>query len=194
MIFSPHLLPAPLDLARFFGRTAPVEVDLGCGKGRFLLARAVRHPERNWIGTDIQYGRLVKIRSRAEQANLSNLRLLHTETAYALEYLLPPGSVRTFFLFFPDPWPKRKHHRRRLVQAEFFTLIHRALEPGGTLHVATDHAAYFNQIQQAAQADPRFLRASPFVPEATEKTEFETLFSAQGLPIHRYSCQKQSPS
>ena len=190
MIFSPNTLPAPVNLTALFGRAAPVEVDLGCGKGRFLIAHAAAQPDLNMLGTDIQCGRLQKIRARAERSGLDQLRLLHTDTDYALEYLLPRESVRTFYLFFPDPWPKRKHHRRRLVQPGFMTLIHRTLEPGGVIHIATDHADYFQHIQRVVLADSRFSSVSPFEPPESEKTDFERLFTAKGAPVFRYSCRK----
>ncbi len=192
MIFSPNSLTAPVALDAFFERAAPVEVDLGCGKGRFLLAHASAHPELNMLGTDIQCGRLQKIRSRAERAALTHIRLLHTDTDYALEYLLPRDSVRTFYLFFPDPWPKRKHHRRRLVQPDFLTRVHRALKPGGDIHIATDHADYFQHIRQVVLADSRFASVAPFEPPEAEKTDFERIFTAKGLPVFRYSCRKRA--
>lgn len=191
MIFTPDSLPSPLTLEALFGRPAPVEMDLGCGKGRFLLAHAAAHPDLNLLGTDIQVGRLQKVRTRAERAGLANIRLLHTDTAYALEYLLPRDSIRTFFLFFPDPWPKRKHHRRRIVQPEFLTLIHRTLERGGILHIATDHESYFEHIHRIVHDDPRFTRADPFEPPADEKTDFEVLFTAKGMKVYRYSLMKK---
>ncbi len=191
MIFTPDNLPSPLSLESLFGRHAPVEVDLGCGKGRFLLAHAAAHPDINLLGSDIQVGRLQKVRTRAERAGLTHIRLLHTDTNYALEYLLPRNSVRAFYLFFPDPWPKRKHHRRRIVQPEFLTLIHRALQPGGAIHIATDHESYFTHIHSVVHDDPRFTRVDPFEPPAEEKTDFEVLFTAKGFRVYRYSCAKK---
>jgi tRNA (guanine-N7-)-methyltransferase len=190
MIYSPNNLPSPIALESLFGRVAPLEVDLGCGKGRFLLAHAAAHPDINFLGTDLQVGRLQKIRTRAETAGLTNIRLLHTDTAYTLEYLLPRLSVRTFYLYFPDPWPKRKHHRRRIVQPDLMELIHRALQPHGEFHIATDHEDYFRHIDAIVRIDPRFERIVPFEPPAQEKTDFEVLFTGKGLKVHRYSMRK----
>lgn len=190
MIFTPTSLPAPLSLDLLFGRSAPVEVDLGCGKGRFLLAHAAAHPDINFMGTDIQVGRLQKIRKRAESAGRANIRLLHADTAYTLEYLLPRESVSRFYLYFPDPWPKRKHHRRRIVQPAFLTLVHRTLQRHGEFHIATDHEDYFQHIHKLVSVDPRFTRIEPFEPPAGEKTDFEVLFTAKGMKTYRYSCRR----
>jgi tRNA (guanine-N7-)-methyltransferase len=191
VIFTPDNLPSPPTLDSLFGRSAPVEVDLGCGKGRFLLTHAAAHPDINMLGTDIQVGRLQKVRTRAERAGLTNIRLLHTNTDYALEYLIPRDSIRAFYLFFPDPWPKRKHHHHRLVQPDFLTLIHRTLQRGGALHIATDHESYFTHIQSVVQADARFVRIEPFVPPAEEKTDFEVLFTGKGMLVYRCSCMRK---
>ncbi len=191
MIFTPTSLPAPLSLDLLFGRAAPVEVDLGCGKGRFLLAHAAAHPDINFMGTDIQVGRLQKIRKRAESASRTNIRLLHADTAYTLEYLLPRESVSRFYLYFPDPWPKRKHHRRRIVQPAFLNLVHRTLQRHGAFHIATDHEDYFQHIHKLVSVDARFTRIEPFEPPAGEKTDFEVLFTAKGMKTYRYSCRKQ---
>jgi tRNA (guanine-N7-)-methyltransferase len=165
-------------------------MDLGCGKGRFLLAHAGAHPDINFIGTDIQVGRLQKIRKRAEAAGRTNIRLLHSDTAYTLEYLLPRESVNRFYLFFPDPWPKRKHHRRRIVQPDFMTLICRTLERHGEFHLATDHEDYFQHIRKIVHGDPRFERIDPFTPPEAEKTDFEVLFTGKGMSTYRYSCRR----
>ncbi len=191
MIFTPASLPSPLSLDALFDRSAPVEVDLGCGKGRFLLAHAAAHPDINFMGTDIQVGRLQKIRRRAEAAARPNIRLLHADTAYTLEYLLPRESVRRFYLYFPDPWPKRKHHRRRIVQPSFMALVHRTLEDRGEFHIATDHEDYFRHIHAVVQPDSRFERIDPFEPAEQEKTDFEILFTGKGLKVYRYSCRKK---
>jgi len=191
VIFSPAQLPAPLDVQALFGHPVPrVEADLGCGKGRFLLARAQAFPDTAFVGTDLQYGRLVRIREQARQRGLANIRLLHAESRYVLEYLFPPASLDVLYLFFPDPWPKRRHHRRRLVQASLLPLIYRVLKPSGLWHIATDHADYFTHIRRLLDADPRFLTVPPFVPSEAEKTDFERIFEARGLPIYRCSVQR----
>lgn len=193
MIFTADKWTGRICLQDLFGRTAPLEVDLGCGKGRFLTSRARAHPEHDFIGTDRQFGRLLKIRNKAGREGFTNARLLHAETAYALEYLLPPASVSACYLFFPDPWPKRRHHRRRLVNARFAGLLAAVLCPGGEFHAATDHRDYFEHIVRVLGADPRFEPAPPYVPTPEERTDFELHFVRLGLPVHRASFRLRPP-
>jgi len=187
MIFTPEQWQAALPVDRVFGRQAPLELDLGCGKGRFLRARATAHPTHDFIGTDVQFGRLAKVRRQAERLHLPNIRLLHAETAYTLQYLIPPASVSAAYLFFPDPWPKRKHHRRRLVSASFLDLLARILRPEAPFHVATDHEDYAAWIRAAFTADSRFAPVAPYIPDEAEQTDFERLFLGHLKPIHRLS-------
>jgi tRNA (guanine-N7-)-methyltransferase len=110
-----------LDLEKLFGRNAPLHVDLGCGEGSFLCALAQRMPKKNFLGTERLLGR---IRAAACKATtITNVRLLRMEISYAVRYLLPPGSVEAFYLLFPDPWPKRRHWRRRIVNENFWVRL-----------------------------------------------------------------------
>ena len=124
-------LTQQLDLEKIFGRKAPLHVDLGCGEGSFLCALAQRLPDKNFLGIERLLGR---IRGSARKAaSLGNVRLLQMESSYAVHYLLPARSVETFYLLFPDPWPKRRHHRRRIVTQDFLNCVHTALEENGVL-------------------------------------------------------------
>src|SRR6478752_7824401 len=135
-----------LDLERIFGRKAPLHVDLGCGDASFLCALAQRLPDNNFLGIERLTGR---IRSSARKvASLDNVRLLQIESSYAVRYLLPAGSVETFYLLFPDPWPKRRHHRRRIVTPDFLSSIHAALQKDGSIYIATDDVDYFREIKE----------------------------------------------
>jgi tRNA (guanine-N7-)-methyltransferase len=120
-------------------------MDLGCGDGSFLVALAKRHPEMNFLGIERMAGRVAKACRKA--ARIDNVRVLHLESSYAVGYLLPENSVDVFYLLFPDPWPKRRHQRRRVMTLEFLQSIHRALVSGGMLRLATDQADYFKQMQ-----------------------------------------------
>jgi tRNA (guanine-N7-)-methyltransferase len=197
---------APLDLLAIFGRPAPLHVDLGCGDGSFLCELAGRFPSKNFLGIERLAGRVAKTAGKA--ANVDNVRVLHAETAYAVRYLLPGESVETFYLFFPDPWPKRRHHRRRIFTKDFLNSILRALEPNGLLRVATDHLDYFRQIERCA-ADPLKESSSKFdcLNQSSSpwfemdnrddaqlpSTKFEKKFCAQGAPIYRLTLRKVSP-
>jgi tRNA (guanine-N7-)-methyltransferase len=181
----------PLDLASGFDRQpAVLEVDLGFGKGRFLLAHAARHPEISFLGIDGLLLRLLRVEREARQRQLANIRLIYGEAGYAVRYLLPPGSVTTYYIFFPDPWPKRRHHRRRLLDPGFLDALAKTLVPGGAVHLATDHRDYFEGIRKIFGGDARFASRPPFEPPAEERTDFELQFMAQRLPIHRASFSK----
>jgi tRNA (guanine-N7-)-methyltransferase len=184
----PETYLAPLDLFAIFGRAAPLHVDLGCGDGSFLRELAQTLPERNFLGIDKMAGRVEKTSRKI--AALENVRVLNVEISYAVRFLLPPESVETFYLFFPDPWPKRRHHRRRLVTTEFLDSIRRALGEDGLLRIATDQADYFNQIQQVARNQSGFVIAENV---DLPSTKFERRFREAGLPIYRLSLRKVSP-
>ncbi len=180
----------PLPVARWFSRPElPLHVDVGCGKGRFLLARAARYPAVNFLGIDRMLRRIRKVENRARRLDLANIRLLRVEAYYAVAYLLPPAAVSTFYIFFPDPWPKARHEAHRLFNPQFLTALHRSLQPGGMVHVATDHWPYFEQLQGVFAADLRFAPTAPFVPEADEQTDFECYYR-ETKPIGRLSVQK----
>lgn len=186
----PESYIAPLDLVAIFGRAAPLDVDLGCGDGSFLSQLAQRYPKKNFLGVDKLAGRVAKTCRKA--ASLENVRVLNVEISYAIRYLLPPESVETFYLSFPDPWPKRRHHRRRLVTTDFLDSIARALVSGGVLRVATDQRDYFEQIERTARNHSGFTILD-LDDVDLPTTKFENRFRQRGAPIYRFSLQKVSP-
>jgi tRNA (guanine-N7-)-methyltransferase len=179
-----------LDLDKIFGRNVPLQVDLGCGDGLFICALAERMPERNFLGIERLLGR---IRSAARKAaTVGNVRLLRIESSYAVRYLLPAGSVETFYLLFPDPWPKRRHWQRRIVTGEFLRAISQTLAKNGRFLVATDHLNYFEKIEEIGRANPDFMVA-PLGAADLPLTKFEQQFRAQGAAIHWLELRKVSP-
>jgi tRNA (guanine-N7-)-methyltransferase len=186
----PETLFAPLDLLATFGRAAPLQVDLGCGDGSFLCELASQNPDRNFLGVERLVGRVAK--ACCKSARLTNVRVLNVESAYAVRYLLPEASAETFYLFFPDPWPKRRHRRRRIVTTPFLDSIHRALTADGVLRIATDESDYFNEIQRLVREHSGFT-----IVDAEEialpMTKFERRFVGAGAPIHRLALRKVSP-
>lgn len=176
-----------LPLTEIFGEGRPVEVDVGCGTGRFLLARCQAHPGTAFLGVDRLKRRLRKIDRRLTTNGVTNTRLLHVEASYAVRYLLPHHAITTYYVFFPDPWPKRRHHRRRLLSPDFLDSVHRTLVPGGALHIATDHQDYFEWIEKLLGADERFGEIPTFQPREEERTGFELLFLEQQASIGRCS-------
>lgn len=196
-----------LDLEIIFGRTAPLHVDLGCGDGTLLVALAQRHPDKNFLGIERLLGRVNSTAHKIDKCKIDNARVLRMETSYAVRYLFAPESVETFYLLFPDPWPKRRHQRRRVVTEKFFEAIHAALILGGTFHLATDQLDYFEQtLRMADLSDANFRkldrlnRSSSQARENVDAedvdlpvTKFEKRFRAQGAPIYRLLLRKVSP-
>jgi tRNA (guanine-N7-)-methyltransferase len=182
----------PLPLHDLFANDAPIEIDLGCGKGRFLLARAKDHPEVNYLGIDRMLRRIRKIDRKAIRAGLHNIRLFRMEAYYAVSYLIPPQSISAYYVLFPDPWPKKKHHDHRLFNPLFIEALIRTLKPGAPLHVATDHLPYFDEIYRVIKARPdAFEEIAAWEPQEHEQTDFELLFRAH-KPIGRASFRRLS--
>lgn len=181
-----------LDLAALYPRSQPVEVELGSGDGSFLLALARREPAHNFLGIERLLGRLRKLDRKGRRAGLENLRGLRIEAAYALEYLVPPGSVHALHVYFPDPWPKRRHQRRRLVNDRFPTLAAFALIPGGQVHLRTDDAGYFAQMQAVFAAAPVFEAVETPADLVQMTTDFERDFQSRGIATCRASYRKRA--
>ena len=172
-----------LSLSELFSTPRPLEVELGSGDGGFLAQYAAAHPETNFIGVERLLGRLRKIDKKGLRAGLTNLRLIRVEAGYLVEYLLPPGSVRALHIYFPDPWPKRRHHRRRLINPRFAEAARTALEPGGRIYFRTDHEDYFAQMLEVFGAIPEF-HAVPIPPDLRQiQTDFERDFVARGIQL-----------
>lgn len=182
-------LTAPLPLDTLFDPRRPLEIEIGCGKGRFLAARASRHPETQYLGIERMLSRVRKLDKKATRHGLDNLRVLRLEAFYTFYYLLPRHRVRTVYVFFPDPWPKRHHHNRRLFSPLFLDALWARLEIGGAIEVATDHPGYFEEIRKCLSADSRFKERPPMERDEDEQTDFERLFRNQGLPIGQCAFQ-----
>ncbi|HTA95167.1 MAG TPA: hypothetical protein VK769_03505, partial [Verrucomicrobiae bacterium] len=117
----------PLDLAELFQKSQPLEVELGCGDASFLVEYARRNPERNFIGVERLLGRISKLDRKGRRNELANLRGVRIESSYFLQFLLPPHSAAALHVYFPDPWPKKRHHKNRLINENFPALAHAAL-------------------------------------------------------------------
>ncbi|HBJ84821.1 MAG TPA: tRNA (guanosine(46)-N7)-methyltransferase TrmB [Verrucomicrobiales bacterium] len=128
----------------FPNHSRPLEIDLGCGDGTFITGMAARHPERDYLGVERMLGRVDKTARKIERMQLPNARIMRLESAYTVAWLLPKASVSRLHLLCPDPWPKKKHTARRLVnQAEFLDGLTRILVPGGEFLLKTDDQPYF---------------------------------------------------
>ena len=171
----------PIDLAALFPKTQPLEVELGCGDASFLLDYARQHPERNFIGVERLLGRLRKLDRRGRRAGLANLRGVRIESSYFLEYLLPPHSASALHVYFPDPWPKKRHHKHRLVNERFPKIASAALAPKGAVYLRTDDADYFQQMNEVFHTSGEFHPIETPPELAALLTDFEVEFLARGI-------------
>jgi len=183
-----HRLPSILDRidpVQLFQAPRPLEIELGSGDGSFLVEYAHSHHERNFIGVERLLGRIRKMARKGQRAGLTNLRGIRIESSYFLEYLLPAHSATALHIYFPDPWPKRKHWRHRLINERFRALAHRALAAGGRVYLRTDDREYFERMEAV------FNRCVSFHPVATPDelarlpTDFERDFAARGAQTLR---------
>ncbi len=175
--------PLEFDLSR------PLEVEVGCGKGKFLTARAKAHPECDFLGIERMLDRVRAFERKCVRDGLGNAQVLRLEALYTFHYLLPAHHARTVYVFFPDPWPKKKHHSHRLFGPLFRTALWKRLELGGKLEFATDHREYFEEVCAGFAGDARFRRVEPMSRPPEVWTEFETKFRQEGLPIHAAAWQ-----
>ncbi len=187
---TPHLVELDDICRRFswpelFDNHHPVELDLGAGDGGFAIAYAQQHPEINLLAVERLLGRVRKIEKRARRGGLANLRVLRLEFGYTVRYLLPPASVSIAHILFPDPWPKRRHWSRRLMQPEFVRDVAAALTPRGELRFTTDHEDYYESAKLAV-AEANVLTPAPVWDWAADpKTDFQRTFEAEGRTTHR---------
>ena len=179
-----------LDLAAMFPRAQPLEVELGSGDGSFLVNYAKLHPERNFIGVERLLGRLRKLDRKGGRAGLTNLRGLRIESTYFLEYLLPRESVSALHIYFPDPWPKRKHRKNRMIAGRFTEIAYRALAKNGVVFLRTDDRDYYEQMLAVFAADTRLKPVETPDELSATVTDFERNFHLRGVPTLRAAYRK----
>ena len=182
----------PLDVAGLFPKAQPLEVELGCGDASFLVEYARRSPARNFIGVERLLGRLQKLDRKGRRDGRLNLRGVRIESAYFLQYLLPAHAAAALHIYFPDPWPKKKHRRHRLINEAFPALARTALAPGGTVFLRTDDADYFSQMNEVFAAAKEFEKTGTPSELAEITTDFERDFNAQGIPTLRAAYRLRS--
>jgi tRNA (guanine-N7-)-methyltransferase len=182
-IYKPTNWLDPLDWRQVFACERPVEIDLGCGRGGFLVWAAQARPQRNFLGVERQLARLRKVDKKLQRAGLTNARLLRVEAGYFIGKLVPDHSVTAYHILFPDPWPKRRHHPRRLFQPAFVAELCRTLRKGGVVNVATDDEDYFAHIRNVMSK--QFRESEPEQLPGEAMSEFEKLFVTAGKRINR---------
>ncbi len=163
-----------------------MELEIGTGRARFLLAEAARQPGRNFLGAEVErdYARIAQ--ARADALGLANLRVAWLDGKTFVLLRLTPASLDAIHVYFPDPWPKKRHRKRRVLDEEFAASAARALRPGARLKIASDHADYFSAAVEILSAEP-LLRTLPADEQGewTTGTSYEVKFLAQGRPIHK---------
>jgi tRNA (guanine-N7-)-methyltransferase len=168
----------PLDLAAIFGRDAPRTLEIGFGNGESLVALASAGPERDFVGIEVHRPGVGHLMLRAHERGLANLRVICRDAVEVLEHCIPAASLDEVLLYFPDPWPKKRHHKRRIVQPEFVALVASRLRPAGVFRMATDWQSYAEQMLEVGTACPALRNESAdggFVPrpESRPVTRFE---------------------
>jgi tRNA (guanine-N7-)-methyltransferase len=181
----------PLHWPELFGRDAPTDIEIGTGKGKFLNEFATARPERDFLGVErsAKYHRLCC--DRAARRGLTNVRLLRTTGEDLLFRLLAEGSVSSMYVLFPDPWPKKRHHKRRLFKSEIVVAMTRALAIGGRLLVKSDHTDYAEVIGEVLAGAPGLTPIDPDEAFAgLPLTGFEHKYEIEGRTIHAFALEK----
>jgi tRNA (guanine-N7-)-methyltransferase len=174
-------------------RDGPAELDLGCGKGGFLLGLAERYPDRLILGADIMIGRLRRLQRKVDCRELSNVELLRIDGWNLVARMVPDESLARVHFLCPDPWPKKRHRGNRLASSEFLGRLSRKLIPGGILHLATDNVPYFEHMQEAISPLPQYRLAPNGIADIADiQTDFERQWLGQGIPVQHIAYARVS--
>lgn len=173
-----------LSKEEIFETNRPLEIDLGCGDGSFLVAMASHYQERNFLGVERLLGRVRKVIRKAEKNSLLNLKVLRLELSYTIEWLLPDDCANRMHLLFPDPWPKKKHHKRRMVNKSFCESLVRILKEDGEFLFKTDHPDYFEESMLALENFDLLEQLSWNTDDFYPVTDFEKIWTKEGKRIY----------
>lgn len=179
--------PDPLDLEAFFGKPGPIEVEIGCGKGTFLVNYCGNHPDLPFVALEWESGIAFQAAERvAKRPHLAHARVILGDAAPFLAEFLPERCVQAFHVYFPDPWPKKRHHKNRTMRPDFLELMRRTAIPGARFYFGTDHAEYNEAARELFAATPWLTMLEPDA-EPTEgiQTNFEIKYRRAGKPIYR---------
>lgn len=182
-----------LDWKEVFGVSGRVEIEIGIGKGRFLLAVASLRPDCCFLGVEWANEYLRIAEARATKRGLTNVRFVRVDAKRLVERAIPSNSISAYYVFYPDPWPKKRHHKRRFFESRTVDAIVRTLAPGGGLHVATDHDEYWTVLSSLLDGHPALVRLPGFggsdfpLPKDEPLTNFEVKYAAEGRGRHRSS-------
>ncbi len=194
-------IPGRLDLSALFGDDRPVELEIGVGKGRFILLAGAARPQVNYLGVEVARRYHVRAVERVGKRGLTNVRLVHAEASSFIADRLGDSQLAGAHVYFPDPWPKKRHHKRRFFQAATLAELARVLRPGALLRVVTDHPEYADVIVAVVAGRPDFVDAGP---DATlwelpgmgdyttlGVTNFEIKYRRLGWPIRRFAWRRR---
>ncbi len=178
-----------------FGRQAPLVVEVGFGNGHSLAEMARQNPDTNFVGIELFGKGILKLTRRLERDGIDNVRVVKGEAVACLTDMFTVGELDAIHVNFPDPWPKRRHHKRRLVAAPFVELLHGRVRPGGRVHLATDFTCYAYQMRTVFEAHPGFINragAQRFLYHlpGRVKTKYERKFAALGATIRYLEYQR----
>ncbi len=174
--------PGVLDFERAFGRRAPTILEIGFGMGETTALIAKTHPENNYLGIEVHTPGVGSLLKRIDEDGLANLRMIQHDAVEVLEHMIAPAALAGAHIFFPDPWPKKRHHKRRLIQPGFVRLLASRLAPGAYLHAATDWQEYAEQILAVLAAEPSLANTAPgFAPRPDYRPL--TKFESRGLKL-----------
>ena len=190
-----------IDLDSTFGRTVPVVLDIGCGMGESTLVQAAEAPGVGVIAIDVHTRGVATLMRKGDRDGLTNVRVVHGDAVTFIDERLAPASIAGARIYFPDPWPKARHHKRRLIQPTFVSLLASRIVPGGFVHCATDDSSYAEQMLDVLGADPRL--ENPFdgfapqsIPGAVDRpsTKYERRGERLGHPVHDVWVTRRLPA
>ena len=178
-----------VDWGQIFRRAAPIEVEIGFGNGAFLVEMAQREPETNFVGLEIYKKGIKKARKRIERAGRQNVRLIRQEALAALPKLFTAGELSAIYINFPDPWPKRRHHKRRLINPSFIATVYSLLKDRGRIFIATDYQEYAGEIERLFREHGGFYYLNQYFPDHNP-TKYEQECLRLGQAVYYMSWEK----
>lgn len=184
VLLTPPDPPAPLNWGSIFGRVAPIEIEVGFGKGLFLLNASERQPDVDFLGIEIERKYVLFTANRLVKRKRANVRLVSCDARQFLRDCVPPGSIDVIHVYFPDPWWKKRHRKRRVFTPEFAVACAGALRDGGRLEILTDVEEYFGVMTELVAQLPRLTRLPPQERAEDYRTNFERKYRSAGKPIY----------
>lgn len=188
-------LPRPLNFAQLFGNTNPVELEIGFGKGTFLVEQAMSRPETNFLGIEYANWFYRYASDRLRRRSPRNARTVRAEANFFVKEFIPDSSIAVLHIYFPDPWPKARHHKRRLIQESFVPVMNRILRPGGRVQIVTDHRGYFEEnidpvIRASGLKIVDYNRPGSAAEGEYVGTNFERKYRREGRPFYAIAAMK----